>query len=157
MGVRRGNIKYTTLEGDQVAIPGTAQMTSDEIKDKWLLSHVKTLRAGMQSDKLYPPGDVYILVSASLRLRRRADAAGLPGVLCLGQGCCRDSVSWRQANAAKRGPSGCESHCAYEREDADDRLCTSASLCMSGSESVSGRAPRDCGRADPQRSLRRRC
>lgn len=85
--MRRGNIKYTTLEGEKVAIPGTAQMTSDEIKDKWLLSHVKTLRAGMQSDKLYPPGDVYILVrGCTAWLIGDADTAGLPGVLRHGHG-----------------------------------------------------------------------
>lgn len=34
----------------------------DEVKAEWMMSLVKTMRADMDNDKLYPPGDVYIMV-----------------------------------------------------------------------------------------------
>ncbi|KAJ2162059.1 hypothetical protein GGF46_000934 [Coemansia sp. RSA 552] len=46
--------------------PSRASSSDDEAKsslDDWHLSLVKTLRANMDSEKLYPPGDVFILAS----------------------------------------------------------------------------------------------
>lgn len=45
--------------------PLANEQEQDEVQMKkdWLFAMVKTLRADMQNDKLYPPGDVYIMVS----------------------------------------------------------------------------------------------
>jgi hypothetical protein len=35
----------------------------DEVLADWMMSLIKTMRADMDNDKLFPPGNVYILVS----------------------------------------------------------------------------------------------
>jgi len=37
-------------------------ISDDEATSDWMISLIKTMRADMDNDKLYPPGDVYIMV-----------------------------------------------------------------------------------------------
>ena len=41
--------------------------TDEEALDDWMISLIKTMRADMDNDKLYPPGMVYIMVRMQLR------------------------------------------------------------------------------------------
>lgn len=65
MGLNRSKFGAESAAGEE-------QMQAD-----WMMSLIKTMRADMDNDKLFPPGSVYIMVSASLRSgrARRARAA----------------------------------------------------------------------------------
>lgn len=65
MGVYQRKIKLQSDDGD---IRMEAGMTQEEMNSDWMTSLINTMRADMESDKLYPPGDVYIMV----RLTRSA-------------------------------------------------------------------------------------
>ncbi len=41
--------------------------TDEEVLNDWMISLMKTMRADMDNDKLYPPGMVYILVSLQVK------------------------------------------------------------------------------------------
>lgn len=40
-----------------------AEPEKEQVLSDWMLSLIKTMRADMDNDKLYPPGKVYIMVS----------------------------------------------------------------------------------------------
>jgi hypothetical protein len=40
----------------------TTEVSDEEMLSDWMVSLIKTMRADMDNDKLYPPGRVYILV-----------------------------------------------------------------------------------------------
>ncbi|KAK1927073.1 Alpha/Beta hydrolase protein [Papiliotrema laurentii] len=73
LGVLRDlkNIALTLFEEGNVAeeivarvcVVMTSEQNERDTTSDWLLSLVKTMRADMDNDKLYPPGDVYIMVS----------------------------------------------------------------------------------------------
>ena len=60
---------------------GATRMTSEQNErdttSDWLLSLVKTMRADMDNDKLYPPGDVYIMASRRVESEVERDPDGL--------------------------------------------------------------------------------
>lgn len=60
MGVYQRKLK---LKSDDKDIRAEAGETQEELTSDWMMSLINTMRADMDSDKLYPPGDVYIMVS----------------------------------------------------------------------------------------------
>lgn len=46
-----------------LAIATAAEPDDEQALSDWMLSLIKTMRADMDNDKLYPPGKVYIMVS----------------------------------------------------------------------------------------------
>jgi hypothetical protein len=46
-----------------LAVATAAEPDDEQALSDWMLSLIKTMRADMDNDKLYPPGKVYIMVS----------------------------------------------------------------------------------------------
>ena len=42
-----------------------APSSDDQVLSDWTMSLIKTMRADMDSDKLYPPGNVYLMVGSA--------------------------------------------------------------------------------------------
>ncbi|KAJ1744414.1 hypothetical protein LPJ78_000046 [Coemansia sp. RSA 989] len=57
-----GGWNYKTSQSNGDKIPSRSSSPVSDVDD-WHLSLIKTLRASMDSEKLYPPGDVFILAS----------------------------------------------------------------------------------------------
>ena len=53
--------------------------SDDQALSDWTMSLIKTMRADMDSDKLYPPGNVYLMVSlaASISLQWTDEPVGI--------------------------------------------------------------------------------
>lgn len=62
----------------------TPEPTDEEVLNDWMISLIKTMRADMDNDKLYPPGMVYILVSPQTAFRSllRSKRAGVLRCVC---------------------------------------------------------------------------
>ncbi|KAJ2060859.1 hypothetical protein GGI17_003477 [Coemansia sp. S146] len=83
-------------EGEEEDVPSPKRRKRDSSLDDWYWSLVKTLRANMDSEKLYPPGDVFILATpgddemADPQLRYSDDNPGATEHLPVGLFYCPD-------------------------------------------------------------------
>ncbi len=52
---------------DGSTVEDVLEPTDEEVLGDWMISLIKTMRADMDNDKLYPPGTVYIMVGHPLK------------------------------------------------------------------------------------------
>ena len=59
IGIYQSKLRFKSVLGDVKLEEGISE---EEATSDWMMSLIKTMRADMDNDKLYPPGDVYIMV-----------------------------------------------------------------------------------------------